>query len=267
MFDRWLIVLIDTHLLLFGALVLVLLYVTNEAGFRIGLHRASGRSAHERDLEGISAITTGMLGLLAFTLGLTISIAQDRFEARRGLVVQGASAISTAWLRARLVSGAEGPPITALVEAFAAAELAYVTVETAEAEPPLIAEINGLQAKLWQWTQTLARRDPSPITELLITALNVMFDTALAERFAFDSQVPATMSWMLMAGSLLAIGAMGYHLVVSGSRQLVLMSLLLTMWSGGMVLIADLNRPRVGAILVDPAPLEWTIQSFKAASP
>ena len=49
-----------------------------------------------------------------------------------------------------------------------------------------------------------------------------------------------------MAGSLLAIGAMGYHLGVSGARQVVLTSLLLVMWAGGMVLIADLNRPASG---------------------
>jgi hypothetical protein len=67
---------------------------------------------------------------------------------------------------------------------------------------------------------------------------------------------------MLMAGSLLAIGAMGYHLGASGSRQVVLTWLLLVMWAGGMVLIADLNRPRIGAIRVDPAPLIWTVQSF-----
>jgi hypothetical protein len=35
------------------------------------------------------------------------------------------------------------------------------------------------------------------------------------------------------------------------------------MWAGGMALIADLNRPRIGAIRVDPAPLVWTIQSFE----
>jgi hypothetical protein len=70
------------------------------------------------------------------------------------------------------------------------------------------------------------------------------------------------MSWMLMAGSLLAIGAMGYHFGASGSRHTVLTSLLLVMWAGGMVLIADLNRPRIGAIRVDPAPLVWTVRNF-----
>jgi hypothetical protein len=70
------------------------------------------------------------------------------------------------------------------------------------------------------------------------------------------------MSWMLMAGSVLAIGAMGYHFGASGARHMVLTSLLLVMWAGGMALIADLNRPRTGTIRVDPAPLVWTVRSF-----
>jgi len=45
---------------------------------------------------------------------------------------------------------------------------------------------------------------------------------------------------------------------------MVLTSLLLVMWSGGMVLIADLNRPRIGSIRVDPAPMVWAIQGFDA---
>jgi hypothetical protein len=57
---------------------------------------------------------------------------------------------------------------------------------------------------------------------------------------------------------------MGYHLRTSGSRHIVLISLLLVMWAGGIVLIADLNRPRIGTINVDPAPLQWTIDDFRA---
>jgi hypothetical protein len=265
MIDRMLAMLLDTSLLLFGVLTLALLYAAHEAGLRIGLWRGRQRPAHERDLAGIGTITTGMLGLLAFTLGLTINIAQARFEARRGLVVQEANAINTAWLRSRLIAGDDGPVITALVENYAQVELAYITAKSTGDEPALITLTGVLQKQIWQAAQTVARRDPSSITSALITSLINMFSAATAERFAFESQVPADLSWMLMAGSLLAIGAMGYHLGVSGARQVVLTSLLLVMWAGGMVLIADLNRPRVGVILVDPSPIIWAIEGFRAA--
>jgi hypothetical protein len=262
MLDGVLATLIDTSLLLFGLLVLALLYVANEIGFHIGRLRGRRRPAHERDLAGIGTITAGMLGLLAFTLGLTINIAQARFETRRNLVNQEANAIGTAWMRSKLVTGAQGPAIAALIETYANIELAYVSANAFDAEPGLLARQSALQTQIWQAAQTVVRQDPSSMTAALITALLEMFNAAQTERFAFESRVPADLSWMLMGGSLLAIGAMGYHLGASGSRQVVLTALLLVMWAGGMVLIADLNRPRVGAIRVDPAPLRWTIQGF-----
>jgi hypothetical protein len=263
MFDRSLSVLTDTTLFLFAGVVLALLYVANETGFRIGIWRGRQRTAHDRDLAGIGAITTGMLGLLAFALGLTINIAQARFEARRGLVVNDANAIDTAWLRSKLIVGEEGPALTALIEAFAKVELAYVSSDTFAVEPDLIARAGVLRVQIWQTAQAIVRRDPSSVTVALMSALIEMLNAARSERFAFESQVPTDLSWMLMGGSLLAIGAMGYHLGMSGSRQIVLTSLLLVMWTGGMVLIADLNRPRIGMIRVDPSPLRWTIQAFE----
>jgi len=112
--------------------------------------------------------------------------------------------------------------------------------------------------------QVLSREQPTNATSGLVLALTEMFGTARTERFAFASQVPTNMTWMLMAVSVLAIGALGYHLRTSGSRHIVLTSLLLVMWAGGIVLIADLNLPRIGTINVDPAPLQWTIDDFRA---
>jgi hypothetical protein len=253
---------IDTSLVLFGGLVLVLLFAANEIGFRAGLWRARHRPARDRDLAGIGTITAGMLGLLAFTLSLTINIAQNRFELRRSFIIQDANAVEAAWLRSKLITSEEGPVVTALIETFARVQLAYVSADTFDVEPGLIAQKDTLQRQIWQSVQTVARNQTSTTTNALVAAVIEMFDAAQTERFAFESRVPANMSWLLMAGSLLAIGAMGYHFGASGSRHTVLTSLLLVMWAGGMVLIADLNRPRIGAIRVDPAPLVWTIRNF-----
>jgi hypothetical protein len=60
---------------------------------------------------------------------------------------------------------------------------------------------------------------------------------------------------------------MGYQFGLTGARHPILVSLVLVMWTGAMVLIIDLNRPRLGAIRVDPGPLLWTIQGFTAPPP
>jgi hypothetical protein len=264
MLDQALNSLIDFNLLLFGALVVAALCAANEIGYRIGLHRARHRPAGEHDHLGIGTITAGMLGLLAFTLSLTINVAQGRYEARRSLVLQEANSVQAAWLRSKLIDGERGTPVTGMIEEFAKVQLAYVSTDRFEDEPGLIARKTALEAQIWHSMQVLSREQPTNATSGLALALTEMFGAARAERFAFDSQVPAGMAWMLMAGSVLAIGALGYHLSASGSRHIVLTSLLLVMWAGGIVLIADLNRPRIGVIRVDPGPLRWTIDDFSA---
>ncbi|WP_428491035.1 hypothetical protein [Rhodopila sp.] len=90
----------------------------------------------------------------------------------------------------------------------------------------LIGRENALQCSIWRIAESIARLDPPSRTSSLLTASLDMFGAAQNERFAFDSPVPADLSWMLMGGSMLAIGAMGCHLGSSGARQVVLTSLL-----------------------------------------
>ncbi|HEY2132897.1 MAG TPA: hypothetical protein VGH36_07975 [Acetobacteraceae bacterium] len=109
--------------------------------------------------------------------------------------------------------------------------------------------------------QAVAHRAPNPMTTALAIALNDMFDKASAQQFAFESDLPAELLLALYVGALLTIGAEGYQFGVADKRQGVLSSLLLLMWTGGMLLIIDLSEPRMGDIRV-AEPLIWTIQGF-----
>src|SRR5690349_14905239 len=100
MFSQALIWMIDTSLAMFALFFLVLMIGASELGFRLGRWRAARRPMVEKEISSVGAITTGMIGLLAFTVGLTISFAQSRFEGRRMQVMEEANAIGTAWLQA-----------------------------------------------------------------------------------------------------------------------------------------------------------------------
>jgi hypothetical protein len=126
----------------------------------------------------------------------------------------------------------------------------------------LVARTTAIQGDIWQTIQIVAHRSPDSVTTALVNALNEMFDVSMSQRFAFASLVPAGIILGLYFGSLLSIGALGYQFGLAGKRQMVLSLLLLLMWSGGMLLVVDLNLPRLGSIAVDVAPLTWTIQGF-----
>jgi hypothetical protein len=249
-------------MLLLSVMIFLGLWLASELGFRIGRYSERRRVHPEREVSGIGTVTAGMFALLAFTLGLTISIAQSRFEARREMVVREANTIGTAWLRATAIAAPEGASIAGMIEDYAKLRLAYVTAPTEADEPPLIAGTNTLQAEIWVPLRSLIQREPTPVTAALEAALNDMFDASLSNRFAFDSRTPRHLPLMLLVGAALAIGALGFQIGVSGPRPLLLLGLMLVMWTGGLLLIVDLNRPRAGLIHVDPAPLVWTLQGF-----
>ncbi|MGA2638318.1 hypothetical protein [Methylocella sp.] len=253
----------EHDLRLFALALFALLAAAAEIGFRIGRARAARLKPHEKAVDGVATLTMGMLALVAFSLGLTISFAQSRYEARRLEVVEEANSIGTAWLRAKLIGGEEGEAIAAQIVDYTRARLDYTRADFGSDEHRLIDRTNELQSEMWQTVTPLARRTPTPIVSL-VTALNDMFDQSLVQRTAFESRAPQVLSIMLLCGSMLSLGALGFQFGLGGRRPVTLGSLLLVMWVGAMVLIVDFNRPRLGTLRVDPSPLIWTLNGFSS---
>lgn len=249
----------------FGLFVFVLLALTGEIGFQIGRARGLAAAQIEKESSGVPTVTTGMLGLVAFTLAVTIGIAEDRFEARRHATLDEANTIGTAWLRTGL-AGPSGKPIAGLIEDYARGRLAYLVATSPEAAAAALARTNTLQNAIWQRTLPMLGGIPPPLASTLVSSLNDMFDASLVQHYSMESGAPNETMLMLLAGAMLAAGALGYQMGLGGRRQLVLTLLLLGMLSGAMAMIIDFNRPRGGFIHIDTQPLEWTIGGFASSS-
>jgi len=253
---------IEAGMAVFGVFLFLVLSAACEVGFRAGRWRRGNSAETEEEMAAVSTLTGGMLALLAFMLGLTVSFAQSRFEARRELVAVEANAIDTAWLRARMVGGGDGEAMAGLIVDYAKDRLAFTVADLRGPLEALIARSDADKRQLWTIATGVARRSPTPVTATLITALNAMFDASVSQRFAIVGRVPPGILTLLVVGSVLAIGAMGYQLGLGRQRQTVLSSLLLAMWVGGMVITVDLNRPRLGSLRIDASPLTWTIKEM-----
>jgi hypothetical protein len=245
----------------FGLLVLVLLALAGETGFRIGRARGRAAASLEKETVGVSTVTTAMLAFVAFTLAVTTGIAEDRFEARRVATRDEANSIGTAWLRTG-VAGPAGRPIAALIEEYAQSRLAYVAAVDSDAAAAPLARTDALQNAIWQQALPVLAGMPPPLAAMLASTLTDMFSAGLAQRYAIESRTPNETLLGLQLGAMLAAGALGYQMGLAAGRQLVLTLLLLLMLSGAMVMIVDFNRPYGGFIHVNPAPFEWTIRGF-----
>ncbi len=249
-------------LLLFFALLVIYLAVA-ELGYRLGRRAFNSRTADETSRSGIGFIVGGILGLLAFLLGIALSLADGRHNERRGVVLNEANAIGTAWLRAGVIGGEEGARMQALIVEYGEVRVrVYRDIRTREDGDRLDAETARLQGALWEIATGVAQAKPTPISGLMLAALNEMFDLATSQKRYFTERVPIHILRLLLWTSILAVGAMGYHFGSTGFRQMVMSTLLLVLWASALVLIVDINRPRQGTVTISYAPIEWTLESF-----
>lgn len=145
-------------------------------------------------MGGVQGAVLGLLGLL---LGFTFAMSVGRHDARRGMVVEEANAIGTAWLRAGLLPGDYPEPVKALLRRYveirlAGREVADNQVKLAEA----LAASAEVQDALWAHAEAAAKEAPNAVVVSFINALNTMIDTDV-KRVAVGIHIPVTV-WVLV---------------------------------------------------------------------
>ena len=86
-----------------------------------------------------------LLGLMAFVLAITLGLATDRHDARRGLVVAEATALATAYQRADYLPAAEAAQLKALLRAYVPVRI----VTDPAAVPANIVRSAALARQMW----------------------------------------------------------------------------------------------------------------------
>jgi hypothetical protein len=132
-----------------------------EGGVRIGLWWQR-RTPDEK--EGPTGIIVGaLLALMAFLLGVTVSMAADRYDARRKLVVEEANSIGTTYLRAGYLVQPQNDTIREILR-----DYVPLRISTRDDEELLRrhAESEQLTVFLWAEAEELARETPSPTRSL-----------------------------------------------------------------------------------------------------
>lgn len=237
--------------LLFSAAVLLAM---TEVGFRFGLRiHAAKDEPRKQQIGGAYAAVVGLLGLL---IGFTFAMALDRYDKRRGLVIQEANAIGTTNLRSSLLPGPLQAPVKDLLRRYADVRLEYHLLAD---DVPKHAEgmrlSREIESELWNYAIQAAQDAPNEITATFIESLNEMIDTDAERIAARRARVPAGVSILLLVVAAFGSFTSGYSSGAHGARTMLnglLMPLLIT---SVIVLIFDLTHPRQGFIGISQKPL------------
>ena len=227
-----------------------------------GLQRrwANSREKVERSQEGY--LIGGMLGLLALLLAFSFSMAVQRYDERRQLVVQEANAIGTAYLRAQLLDEPHRARLSGLLVDYTDNRIALATAKPDTIEPR-ITENDSLLTDIW--AAVTAARDSAHahgISTPFLMAFNQVIDLDTERKIARQARVPQPILLLLLGFLVMTAAVLG--LVLEGIRAWTEGLILFVLLSSYVSIIVDLNRPTSGNITESQEPMLMLRQSLKA---
>lgn len=234
------------------AVVLILLcLIAYEGGFRAG-RWWQDRTPGEQ--EGPTGVLIGsMLALLAFMLAIATSMAADRFDTRRGFVMEQADDIRVAYLEAGYLPAPAADQVQALLREYAPLQIG--TTDPATLQQNLV-RATEIDAQMWSITQDVARTASDDVIAEFVSSLSdvtkVHQDRINA---ALRVRVPSTILWLLIAGAILSIGMVGFGAGVTEHRSVITAVVLIVALGATILLVLDLDNPMGGLIEVSQQPL------------
>lgn len=228
-----------------------------EVGFRVGRWWQDRMPGEQ---EGPTEMLVGsLLALMAFLLAVTMGMAADRFDARRGLVLAEANAIGTAFLQADYLTEPAAEEMKELLREYLPLR---IVDDTSEVQANL-ERSTELHADMWAIQAEVARSGHSPD---LVSA----FGDSLAEVVALHetrvvaglyARVPETVVILLLVGSALSLGMVGYSAGLKRRRSVLSAVIMVVALGVVLALVIDLDRPQEGFVNVSQQALldvqEW----------
>jgi hypothetical protein len=225
----------------------VLSLIALELGYRFGKRRSQA-SCVEMD-STVSATVGALLGLLGFMLAMTFGVAVGQFDMRRQALVDEVDAIGTAFLRADLLPPDLREESRKLLREYVKARL-YAVDSGNFREVEVRSET--IHKQLWSIVIMAQDEVSNPVSfGLYAHSIGEVIDVHTRRLVAgFQSRIPAVIWLVLFGVAALGMAEIGYQAGISRSHRSPAHLVLIVSFCAILWLVADLDRPREGAIRV-----------------
>lgn len=239
-------------LLLFAAMILAY-----EGGMRIH-ERIRRRDTGPEPTSGDNGhVMAGVFGMLSLLMAFAFSLALDRYEQRRELVITEANAIETLSSRIPLLPQDLRAPLSSQLATYAATRVAAGQTEDPRRADGLFAQGEAIHSALGtQLLASLAQAPADTRTTLLVQAFDAVGDVAAERRAARAARLPDLVLALLVLYCFAGAGMLGYTLDKSAARHRLASGMFFALLVFAFITVLDLDRPRGGAILVPQDELE-----------
>lgn len=230
--------------------IALMILLSCEVGFRLGLRM--DRSRLDKDAPtSVGPMVGGLLGMLGFVLAITFSMASGQYDLRKQNVLNEANAIGTAYLRTDLLPEPHASAFKDMLRKYVDIRVAATAAGASGKLNEAIAESVELQGEMWTLVSAAASAQPTTNTALLVQATNDVIDMH-EKRItgALHNRIPLSVWLALLSITSLTMITMGLQVGLTGKRRLAAVLPLALAFSVLVTLVADLNRPQSGLIIV-----------------
>jgi hypothetical protein len=247
-----------------GFIMLVMLMLTLEAGYRIGLKQR--KKWLNAETGGGTVALSSMFALLGLILAFTYASGVSRYEARKLAVVEEANVLETAFLRAGLIADPGGLALKEAIFAYAKTRtLPHGQISDNNERNERLRKTLQAQSELWPTLEkALSQSKPGAIESSMVAAMNAVLDMHTVRLAAIIDKLPSAVIWMLIFISSTTIAVTGFNAGLSGKISRWRTTALALTIVGVMLIIIDFDRPSDGAIRVNQYSLNAAITAMEA---
>jgi len=224
---------------------LVTQWVAAYAGDTIRRKVRPFKQGERNDFDILRAASLTLLGLI---IGFSFSMAVSRYDQRKNLEETEANAIGTEYLRADLLPAADAAHVRDLLRKYTAERISFYLANNEREIGTISADIQSLQADLWNTVAHVAAAQQTPIVALAVSGMNDVLNSQGYTQAAWWNRIPIA-AWAMMG--LIAVSCnllLGYGEHRTNTFLLILPIIV----SISFFLIADIDSPRGGVIRVMP---------------
>jgi hypothetical protein len=212
------------------------------------------------DHNELAIVQSAAVTLLGLIVGFTFAMAISRYDQRKNLEEAEANAIGTEYLRVGLMPDSAAENARGALKHYLDLRIRYYLTTDQGELARIGAERAKLEADLWAAARSLSQASPTPVTALVASGLNDVFNSTDATAAAWLDRIPLPAWWLL---ALIALGAnvtLGF-----GARRFNALLLVVPLAAAiSFFLIADIDSPRGGVVQVAPENLNRLAASLSA---
>ena len=243
-----------------GSGVFLGMMISLEIGYRFGQRKARDpESRRESSGDSTGIIAASIFGLLGLLLGFSFAGGTSRLESKRGLAVQEANAIGTAYLRLDLLADPQRAKLRTLFREYLDARLAVQRKlpDLSDAEQEL-ARVAELQQSIWSHAVNASKTDGGEYGRLVLPPINEMIDITTSRAVAYFTHLPGLIFTLLITVALITGLLAGHTLGERRKRSWFYTTIYALVVSLTIYAVVDLDNPRSGLIRLDAADAAMT---------